>query len=138
MSDQYFDIIKEPGEYAGYHPVAANVEIRPGGLAALDVAGNALEAGATGSLFVVGRTTDRADNTGGAAGDKKVLAERGIYHLANDDTDPVDRTHINTVVFATAPDTVASTGTCRAGVLLGFSAGGLPIVDTNQTTNAQL
>jgi isopentenyl phosphate kinase len=41
------------------------------------------------------------------------------------------------MVYATAPDKVAYTGTCRAGILIGFDENDLPIVvfDMNKPGN---
>lgn len=128
----FYAISLAPGRYAGNHPVAADTVIDSGGLVARDASGNAVNAGSTVTGNVIGRSENGADNTGGAAGDESVLVERGVFVLQLDATNPPTKAHILKPVYATAPDTVAYTGTCRAGILLGFDPGGLPIVDTSR------
>lgn len=125
----FYDFAKHPGQYAGLIPVAADTVISNGGLVARDASGNAVNAAAAVTGSVVGRSEGGADNTGGAAGDVSVLCERGCYALQLDADDPPTKAHIGKTVYATAPDTVAHTGTCAAGRLVGFDAAGLPIVD---------
>lgn len=120
------------GQYAGKHPVAADTVIHDGGLVARDSSGNTVNAGSTVTGNVIGRSEGGADNTGGAAGDVSVPVKRGVFVLQLDATNPPTKAHILKPVFATAPDTVAYTGTCRAGILLGFDPAGLPIVDTTR------
>jgi hypothetical protein len=126
----FYDFPRHPGQFAGTLPVAANVVIDSGALVAVDSSGNAQNAASAITGFVAGRSQGGADNTGGAAGDKTVLVERGVFEPKQDNTNPVTKAHIGRMVYATAPDVVAHTGTCRAGKLLGFSTAGLPIVDT--------
>lgn len=123
---------EHPGQYAGKHPVAADTVVSSGGLVARDSSGNAVDADSTVTGFVLGRSDGGADNTGGAAGDKEVLVKRGIFALELDDTNPPTKAHIGKRVFATAPDTVAFTGTCSAGILLGFDTDGKALVDTTR------
>lgn len=133
--DHYL-ISEHPGAYAGKHPVAADTVISDGGLVALDSSGNAVDADSTVTGFVQGRSSGGADNTGGAAGDVEVLVQRGVYGLELDDTNPPTKAHVGRWVYATAPDTVANKGTCRAGILLGFDESGKAIVDTNRAQSA--
>lgn len=130
----FYDFPKHPGQYAGNLPVAADVVIDSGALAAVNADGNALNAASTVTGFVAGRAQGGADNTGGAAGDVNVLIERGTFQLKQADSNPVTKAHIGKMVFAITPDSVAHTGTCRAGILLGFTADGLPIVDTTKAS----
>lgn len=127
----FYDFPRLPGRYAGKHPVAADTVIASGGLVALDSSGNALDAASTVTGFVAGRSEGGADNTGGAAGDVSVLCEVGCYALALDATNPPTKAHVGKIVYATAPDTVAHTGTCLAGKLIGFTEDGKAIVDTS-------
>lgn len=129
MSD-YYQFSEHPGSYAGKHPAAADAVIATGALVAVNSAGNAVEADSTITGHVVGRAEEGIDNTGGAAGDLEVLAKRGCYALELDDTNAPTKAHVGRMVYATAPDTVASVGTCRAGKLIGFDENGLAIVDT--------
>jgi hypothetical protein len=126
----YYQLQEHPGQYAGLHPVAADTVVANGGLVAVNGSGNALDAetGVTG--FVVGRSDGGADNTGGSAGDVTVLAKHGVFALELDDTNAPTKAHVGKIVFATAPDTVAHTGTCRAGKLIGFDPDGKALVDT--------
>lgn len=127
----FYSFAEHPGFFAGKHPVKADAVISAGALVALDAAGNAQDADSTVTGHVAGRAEDAADNTGGAAGDVEVLVKRGCYALQLDDTNAPTKAHIGRPVYATAPDTVASVGTCRAGKLIGFDEAGLAIVDTN-------
>lgn len=121
---------EHPGFYAGKHPVAADTIVSDGGLVAVNSAGNALDADSTVTGFVVGRSEGGADNSGGAAGDVSVLVKKGCFALQLAAVNPPTKAHVGKIVYATAPDTVAHTGTCRAGKLIGFDADGLAIVDT--------
>lgn len=126
----FYDFPKHPGQYAGNLPVAADTVIDSGALVAVDSSGNAQNAASAVTGFVAGRSEGGADNTGGSAGDVNVLVERGVYEMKQADSNPVAKAHIGRMVYAITPDSVAHTGTCRAGKLLGFSSAGLPIVDT--------
>lgn len=128
----FYDFPKHPGQFAGEIPVAADTVIDNGGLVAVNASGDALNAASSVTGFVAGRSQGGADNTGGSAGDVNVLVERGTYELKQADSNPVTKAHIGKMVFAITPDSVAHTGTCRAGILLGFSTAGLPIVDTTK------
>jgi hypothetical protein len=125
-----------PGHYSGLHPVAANAVIETGGLVALNAAGFALPAADGVAGHVVGRAQEAADNTGGANGDLVVSPKRGIFGCANSATAPVDIVDIGQIVFAEAPDIIRKTGTCRAGLLVGFDDEGRPLVDTRLSTLA--
>jgi len=118
-----------PGYFSGLHPVAADAVIQIGGLVAINAAGNAVAAAAAVTGHVTGRADDDVDNTGGAAGDKTITTRRGVFVCANSATHPVDKSHVQKMVFAEAPDIIASEGTCRAGLLIGFDSDGAPIVD---------
>lgn len=126
----YYTLPEVPGQFAGLHPVAADTVIANGGLVALNASGNALNAASTVTGFVAGRSEGGADNTGGAIGDAKVLTKHGVFSCALDDTNPPTKAHVGRIVYATAPDTVAHTGTCRAGKLVGFDDAGRALVDT--------
>ena len=116
----HYTTAKLPGEYAGKHPLAANTVIPTNGLVALDASGNALPAASTVTGFVVGTAVAGVDNTGGSAADVSVLVERGVRLMPLAATNPPTKAHVGKQVYAITPDTVAHTGTCRAGTLLGF------------------
>jgi hypothetical protein len=126
----FYDFPKYPGDFGGLIPVAASTVIDDGGLVAVNASGDAVNAASAVTGRVVGRSQGGADNTGGAAGAKSVLVERGCYELKQADSNPVTKAHIGKMVYAITPDSVAHTGTCRCGILLGFSKAGRPIVDT--------
>lgn len=72
------------GKLLGY-PMAAGARIFAGALAVLS--GGYAQAGTTAvGLKAIGRANEAADNTGGAAGDKTVLVERGVFRFAQDGT----------------------------------------------------
>jgi hypothetical protein len=129
----HYTLITVPGDYAGEHPVAAATIIPTGCFVAMLAAGNAVKGDAGVAGYVIGRSEAGVDNTGGAAGDAKVLVRRGIFACSNDATFALTKAHIGKIVFLTAPDTVGHTGTCRAGVLIGFDDAGNPMVDTTQS-----
>lgn len=132
---EFYDFPKHPGQYAGLLPVAADTVIHNGGLVAVNASGDAVNAASSVTGHVAGRSDGGADNTGGSAGDKNVLVERGCFELKQADSNPVTKAHIGKMVFAITPDSVAHTGTCRAGILLGFSVqNNLPIVDTTKAS----
>ncbi len=127
MSDLY-NIAQFPGTSTGKLPVAASTTIAIGGMVALDASGNAVPAASTVTGHVKGLATSGVDNSAGAAGDNSVELTRCIAVLQLDATNPPTKAHIGKMVYAITPDTVAYTGTCRAGRLIGFD-GTLPIVD---------
>lgn len=63
-------------------PVKANTKIYAGSLVVVDAGYAAPGRTATG-LKVVGRAKTTVDNTGGAAGDKTIEVERGVFKWAN-------------------------------------------------------
>lgn len=131
-----YHLVEIPGHYSGLHPVAANAVIETGGLVALNAAGYAVPAASTVTGHVVGRSLDAANNLGGANGDLVVTPKRGIFACSNSDTAPVDVADVGQIVFAEAPDIIRKTGTCRAGILVGFDEEGRPMVDTRLSTLA--
>ena len=125
-----YNLTEIPGEYSGKHPLAADAVIEIGGLVALNAAGNAVPAAAAVTGHVIGRASESVDNTDGDAGDKEVIVKRGIFGCANSATDTLAITHVGKMVYAETPDIVEHTGTCQAGILLGFDEAGRPLVDT--------
>ncbi len=123
-----YNIAQLPGTSTGKLPIAASTIIPIGGMVAIDASGNALPAASTVTGHVKGIATSGVDNSAGAAGDNSVELTRCIAVLQLDATNPPTKAHIGKMVYAITPDTVAYTGTCRAGRLIGFD-GTQPIVD---------
>lgn len=73
------DIVQQEASF----PVAASTIIEGGVQVAIDASGNAVEASADSALFVVGRCRKRIDNSAGAAGDRWVWVEQGIFYYDN-------------------------------------------------------
>lgn len=131
-----YNLTQHPGSYSGFHPVAAGAVIEIGALTAINAAGDAVPAGATVTGRVIGRADADTDNTGGSAGDLTTAPKRGVFGCANSQTDPVDKSHVLKMVFAESPDTIRASGTCRAGILIGFESDGSPIVDVTHSAVA--
>lgn len=125
-----YNLTEIPGDFSGKHPLAAATVIQIGGLTALNAAGNAVPAAAAVTGHVIGRAYEDVDNAAGAIADKEVTAKRGIFGCKNSDAVPVNKTHVGKMVFAETPDIVRATGTCRAGILIGFDESDRPLVDT--------
>ncbi len=103
--------------------VKANAEIFEGGMVALD-GGYAVPATKKTTLVVAGRCENYVKNTG-ADGEAQVRVKRGVFHFENDETLPVDNTHLLKDCYVVDDNTVTSekTGTCVAGKVLGFENG---------------
>jgi hypothetical protein len=129
-----YNITEIPGHFSGLHPLAADAVIDVGGLVALNASGNALSASSTVTGHCIGRSQDALNNTGGSIGDLVIAPRRGIFGCANSATDPVDKSHIGKMVFAEAPDIIRASGTCRAGLLIGFDSDSRPLVDVRTST----
>lgn len=133
---EFYDISKLPGDFTGEIPVAADAVIDTGGMVAVDASGDAQNADDAVTGFVAGCADQGVDNTGGSAGDLKVKCKRGVFALQLADTNPPTKAHIGSIIFADTPDSVTHTGTCRAGLLLGFHEDGRAIVDTTKAALA--
>jgi hypothetical protein len=76
--------------------------------------------------------TDDADNTTGAAADKRVYVEQGIFAMINDTTTACAASHVGRPVYAVDDQTVSpdssQSNRAIAGILVGFSQQGLPLV----------
>ena len=91
-------------------PVAANVVIFAGAQVAINAAGNAVPMSTATTLVGLGRAEETVDNTGGAAGDKRVRTGRGIYRFANStSTDAITRADIGNDCYGVDDQTVAKT-----------------------------
>lgn len=103
-----------------YVPIAANVAIFMGAIAALDANGRAVPASDTAGLKVAGMCEETCDNTGGAAGALSIVARKGVFRYANSATNPVTQALVGKDCYIEDDSTVASTGThkVRAGVVV--------------------
>ncbi|HCF3995332.1 TPA: hypothetical protein NID78_006635, partial [Pseudomonas aeruginosa] len=64
-------------------PVAANAKIFAGSLVCLDASGNAVPGALSTTIAARGIAQEQVDNTGGAAGAKRIETRRGVFQLAN-------------------------------------------------------
>lgn len=99
-------------------PVAAGVTIYAGAIVMLDAAGNATPGATSLTLIARGIARQRADNSGGGAGDINVESDRNVRRVANDAS--IDRTHIGGIAYVVDDQTVAATagGTRSAAGLI--------------------
>jgi len=89
---------------------AAAVIIYAGALVARDGSGNAVPGKAAAGLLGAGRATATVDNAGGAAGDKTVEIDKGIFRFANSAAgDLVTRADIGKDCYIADDQTVAKT-----------------------------
>jgi len=105
-------------------PVAANVKCLKGALAVYDTnagtdKGHARPAITDTNLVIAGRFAETVDNTGGAAGDKKVLIsfmrEFTVFYLENDTGGtPVTAADVGSVCFLLDDTTVTADATGRS------------------------
>jgi len=104
------------------HPLAAAVKAFSGGIAILDAQGNVRPAFTATGLTAVGVFQETVDNLLGAAGDKSIRVEKGVFGFLTDGT--LNRTLIEKTVYLIDDQTVAATdgGGTRspAGVLDDF------------------
>lgn len=110
------------------YPLAAGAVIYYGTIVAA-AAGNAVPGAATAANVTLGIADGSADNTGGAAGAKKVQVKTGTYLLNNSATDPVAAADIGTDCYVVDNDTVAKTSDTntrpRAGRVRAVEDGGV-------------
>lgn len=110
-------------------PVKANTKCYLGGLAVID-AGYAAPGRTATTLVAAGRFEESVDNTGGAAGDKKVRVKRGIYKFANSAAgDLIAQADVGADCYIVDDQTVAKTnGTntrSRAGRIVAVDSDGV-------------
>lgn len=112
-------------------PVKANAKLFAGGMAAADASGFAIPGAKAASLTTLGRIETSVDNTGGADGAVTVTVKRGTFKFENDATNPVTAAHIKKDCYFIDDQTVTSlsTGSSKAGVVLGIAQDGQIIVD---------
>lgn len=97
-------------------PLAANAIIENGCLAALNAAGNAVAGAEAVGLRRFGRACASVDNTGGAAGDKRVEIDFGIFRWDNaGGGDAITRADIGNSCYALNATTVAKTNPLDEG-----------------------
>lgn len=97
-------------------PMAAAVKIYAGAIVMLDASGNAKPGVTATGLVARGRAEEQVDNTTGAAGDKTIKVERGVFAFKSDGT--LTRANINKTVYVVDDQTLAATdgtGTRSAG-----------------------
>ena len=90
-------------------PVAAATKCFSGGIACLDVAGNAVPGSAALNLIAVGRFEETVDNSAGQAGDLSVKIRAGEFRFDNSAGDAIDRTGIGKICYIEDDETVSAT-----------------------------
>lgn len=91
-------------------PVKAGAILYAGGMAAIDASGLAVPAAAVAALRVIGRTNQRADNTGGVDGAIRARVDRGIFRFANSaSADAIGLKDVGQSCYAVDDQTVALT-----------------------------
>ena len=111
-------------------PVAADTVIYTGALACLDASGNAVPGATATDLTARGVCEERADNTGGAAGDISAPIRAGVFNFKNSaGADEITRANIGSDAFIVDDETVALTdGTSTrsvAGEIVGLDDAGV-------------
>ena len=91
-------------------PVKAGAVIYAGGMVAIDASGWAVAETTAVNLKVIGRAEQRADNSAGANGDRRVRVGGGTYCYANSaSADLIARKDIGSPCYAVDDQTVALT-----------------------------
>jgi hypothetical protein len=114
-------------------PIAAATSLWAGILAAVNAAGNLVQAADAAGLKVVGRCEQDADNIGGAAGDLTADVLRGVFKLVNSATHALTVADLFKPCYIEDEQTVSSspgTNGIIAGVLVAIDADGGVWVDT--------
>ncbi|WP_236175537.1 hypothetical protein [Pseudomonas pseudonitroreducens] len=111
-------------------PVAAAAKIFAGSLVCLDASGNAVPGSTATTIKVRGVAQEQVDNTGGAAGAKRIETRRGVFQFANSaSTDQITRAEIGTQCYIVDDQTVAKTSATNtrsvAGVVRDVDDGGV-------------
>lgn len=107
-------------------PVAANARIWAGGLVMIQ-AGYAVPGQSAVGLLACGIAEASVDNTGGAAGAKRVKTRRGSFFMKNSATDPVLAVDLWKDCYVVDDETVARTD----GSGTRSKAGRVRVVETN-------
>ena len=110
-------------------PVAADESITEGHLVAISAAGYASEASKAENLMITGCAMKPVDNTGGEDGAVEVQVRRGAFVWNNDGS--IKATDVMKMCYVSDAQTVTitSTGSSKAGVILGIEGDGV-IVET--------
>lgn len=96
-------------------PLDANAKVFQGGMVQIKANTYAGPGAATAANVTIGRAEETVDNTGGAAGDKKVRVRRGIFRYANSSAgDLITRSEIGKTVYVVDDQTVAKTDNSSA------------------------
>ena len=90
------------------YPVGAGAVIHHGTIVAA-AAGNAVAGAAIAAQVTLGISDGAVDNTGGAAGAKKVAVKKGTFLLINSVADPITAADIEADCYVVDNDTVAKT-----------------------------
>lgn len=111
-------------------PVAANAKVEAGNLGVINAAGYLEHGSAALNLKAVGRIDQSADNTGGAAGAKRVRVRRGVFKWNNSGAaDQITQADLYNDCYVVNSTTVAKTnggGTrSKAGRVVGVEADGV-------------
>lgn len=97
-------------------PVAGNVKLYGGGIAAIDASGNITKGATNPALRGVGRIEETVDNTGGSAGDKRVTFRKGVFPYKNSSSgDAITRADIGKQCYLVDDETVAKTAAVVEG-----------------------
>lgn len=112
-------------------PMAAGKLIYEGALVVLNSSGYAEPATKATGLTAIGRAEERADNTGGSAGDREVLVKRGVFVWDNSATaaNKVAETDLMKTCYIEDDCTVSSvsTGSSAAGIVVGVTDEGVEV-----------
>jgi hypothetical protein len=111
-------------------PMGAAAKIFAGSLVCLDASGNAVPGSTSTTIKVRGVAQEQVDNTGGAAGAKRIETRRGVFQFANSaSTDQITRAEIGTQCYIVDDQTVAKTSATNtrsvAGVVRDVDDGGV-------------
>lgn len=115
-------------------PMAANIKLFGGSLAAANASGYATKGAVSAALTYLGRVESVADNTGGNAGDKTVMVRRGkAFKWGNYGADAVTQAELGKPCFIYDDYQVAKTSgngaRSVAGVVLGVDSDGVWVGD---------
>ena len=111
-------------------PVTAATKLLAGAMIQIAATGFAVTAVATAANVTIGRADETVDNTGGAAGDKRIKVRRGVFRFANSAAaDLIARTEIGKPCYVVDDQTVAKTNNAGArpvaGKVFGVDAQGV-------------
>ena len=115
-----------PGNFA--YKMAA-VKVYAGGIVCANAAGFATPGATSATLTALGVAQVTVDNSGGAAGDKRIEVARGCFYLANKSDDLVVQADVGKSCYIVDDETVAHSngGGTRsiAGIVREVDAGGV-------------